>query len=98
MRTASANTELAIETFRLTKRYGNRLAVDGLDLAVSRGEVFGFLGPNGAGKTTTLKMLVGVLRPSSGTARVAGYPAGHRASLTRLGCGAHLFARGWLLA
>jgi ABC-2 type transport system ATP-binding protein len=58
---------------QLTKRYGGLVAVDGLDLEVADGELFGFLGPNGAGKTTTIKMLVGLLRPSSGTATVAGY-------------------------
>ncbi|MEO6797208.1 MAG: ABC transporter ATP-binding protein [Candidatus Dormibacter sp.] len=57
----------------LTKRYGALTAVEDLDLEVSPGELFGFLGPNGAGKTTTIKMLVGLLRPTSGTARVAGY-------------------------
>jgi ABC-2 type transport system ATP-binding protein len=58
---------------RLTKRYGALTAVDGLDLEVGRGELFGFLGPNGAGKTTTIKMLVGLLRPTSGTATVGGF-------------------------
>jgi ABC-2 type transport system ATP-binding protein len=54
----------------LTKRYGEFLAVDGLSLQVARGEVFGFLGPNGAGKTTTIRMLMGILVPSSGKAEV----------------------------
>jgi ABC-2 type transport system ATP-binding protein len=62
-----------LRTQRLTKRYGSLTAVDGLDLEVRSGELFGFLGPNGAGKTTTIKMLVGLLRPSSGTASIAGY-------------------------
>jgi ABC-2 type transport system ATP-binding protein len=57
----------------LTKRYGTLTAVDHLDLAVGPGELFGFLGPNGAGKTTTIKMLVGLLRPTAGTASVAGF-------------------------
>jgi ABC-2 type transport system ATP-binding protein len=57
----------------LTKRYGSLAAVEDLDLEVGAGELFGFLGPNGAGKTTTIKMLVGLLRPTSGTARVAGH-------------------------
>ena len=57
----------------LTKRYGSLTAVDHLDLAVGPGELFGFLGPNGAGKTTTIKMLVGLLRPTAGTASVAGF-------------------------
>ncbi len=60
----------AISAENLTKRYQERLAVDGVDLEVSRGEVFGFLGPNGAGKTTTIMMLLGILPPSSGSVRV----------------------------
>src|SRR5829696_6488592 len=61
-----------IELSALTKRYGTFTAVDALDLDVPRGELFGFLGPNGAGKTTTLRMIAGILRPSSGTVRIAG--------------------------
>jgi ABC-2 type transport system ATP-binding protein len=69
--------ELLIETHGLTKRYRNGIvAVDGLDLTVRRGEVYGFLGPNGAGKTTTMRMLVGLTRPSAGGAVVAGAPPG----------------------
>src|SRR6187431_2088601 len=56
----------------LTKRYGGFTAVGGIDLVVPRGELFGFLGPNGAGKTTTLRMIAGILRPTSGRVRVAG--------------------------
>jgi len=66
----------AIETTKLTKRYRSlfgRLAVDGLDLKVERGEIFGFLGPNGAGKTTTVKMLLGIVLPTSGSAKVLGH-------------------------
>jgi ABC-2 type transport system ATP-binding protein len=62
-----------LSTRLLTKRYGSLTAVEELDLEVSGGELFGFLGPNGAGKTTTIKMLVGLLRPTSGSARVAGF-------------------------
>jgi ABC-2 type transport system ATP-binding protein len=61
-----------LSTRLLTKRYGTLTAVEELDLEVGAGELFGFLGPNGAGKTTTIRMLVGLLRPTSGTARVAG--------------------------
>src|SRR3989442_13174115 len=61
-----------LSTRLLTKRYGSLTAVEDLDLEGSAGELFGFLGPNGAGKTTTIKMLVGLLRPTSSTARVAG--------------------------
>jgi ABC-2 type transport system ATP-binding protein len=56
----------------LTKRYGSFTAVDGIDLTVPRGELFGFLGPNGAGKTTTLRMIAGILRPTSGRVEIAG--------------------------
>jgi ABC-2 type transport system ATP-binding protein len=61
-----------IELRSLMKRYGSFTAVNGVDLDVPRGELFGFLGPNGAGKTTTLRMIAGILRPSSGTVRIAG--------------------------
>jgi ABC-2 type transport system ATP-binding protein len=61
-----------IETRDLTKRYGSTLALEGLDLTVAEGEVLGFLGPNGAGKTTTVRLLTGMISPTSGSARVAG--------------------------
>jgi ABC-2 type transport system ATP-binding protein len=63
----------AIEVRGLTKRFGAHLAVDDLSFSVAPGEMFGFLGPNGAGKTTTIRMLTGLLRPTSGTVLVAGY-------------------------
>ncbi len=62
-----------IEAAGLQKRYGETLAVQGVDLQVQPGEIFGFLGPNGAGKTTTIKMLIGLLRPSAGAARIGGH-------------------------
>ena len=75
-----------VETRGLTKRYGQRItAVDNLDLAVWRGEVYGFLGPNGAGKTTTLRMLLGLIEPTSGTASVLGEEPGSPASLGGVG-------------
>ena len=75
-----------VETHGLTKRYGSGvLAVDSVDMSVRRGEVYGFLGPNGAGKTTTLRMLVGLIRPTSGAATVAGHPPGDPAGLARIG-------------
>jgi ABC-type multidrug transport system ATPase subunit len=75
-----------IETSGLTKRYGERIiAVDRLDMRVCRGEVFGFLGPNGAGKTTTLRMLLGLVRPTSGTALVLGAAPGSPEALARVG-------------
>ncbi|MBW1734064.1 MAG: ABC transporter ATP-binding protein [Deltaproteobacteria bacterium] len=61
-----------IETVNLTRRYGRQTAVMGLNLQVKKGEIFGFLGPNGAGKTTTLLMLLGLSRPTEGTATVCG--------------------------
>ena len=78
--------ELAVETRGLGKRYGDSIvAVDGLDLRVRRGEVYGFLGPNGAGKTTTLRMLVGLIRPTSGHARVMGAAPGSAEALAGTG-------------
>ena len=78
--------DFAVETRGLTKKYGTGvLAVSDLNLRVRSGEVYGFLGPNGAGKTTTLRMLSGLLRPSSGSAVVAGGAPGSPASLSRLG-------------
>lgn len=67
----SSNT--LIETQHLTKLYGDKAAVNDVGFEVSAGEVFGFLGPNGAGKTTTIKMLVGLLKPTSGLVKVGGY-------------------------
>ncbi|HEY0081425.1 MAG TPA: ABC transporter ATP-binding protein, partial [Pyrinomonadaceae bacterium] len=62
----------AVETFELVRRFGDFTAVDGVNLRVERGQFFGFLGPNGAGKSTTIKMLTGLLEPSSGRVRVLG--------------------------
>ncbi|MEO5589491.1 MAG: ABC transporter ATP-binding protein [Gemmatimonadaceae bacterium] len=75
-----------IQLTSLTKRYGSFTAVNAIDLEVPKGELFGFLGPNGAGKTTTLRMLAGILRPTSGTAKlngidVAQYPMAAKAML-----------------
>jgi ABC-2 type transport system ATP-binding protein len=70
--TAGVNTELSIEIDSLGKRYGDFCAISSLSLDVARGEVFGFLGPNGAGKTTTIRILMGMLAPSSGCARIEG--------------------------
>jgi ABC-2 type transport system ATP-binding protein len=77
--------EAVIQTNQLTKRYGAQAAVDHIDLRVESGEVFGFLGPNGAGKTTTLRMLLGLVRPSSGSARVLGGSPGSPQALARIG-------------
>lgn len=64
--------EVVIETCGLTKQFGRITAVDGLNLEVRRGDVFGFLGPNGAGKSTTIRMILGLIRPTSGTAKLFG--------------------------
>ena len=65
-------TDAAIRTERLTKRFGRVTALDGLDLEVPQGEVFGFLGPNGAGKSTTIRLLLGLIRPTAGRAWMIG--------------------------
>src|SRR5919202_1587511 len=64
---------VAVEAHELTRSFGDLLAVDRLDLTVNTGEVFAFLGPNGSGKSTTIRMLCGIVRPTSGQARVLGY-------------------------
>jgi len=74
-----------VETDGLTKRYGERAAVDDLALRVRRGEVYGFVGPNGAGKTTTLRMLLGLIRPTAGRIAVAGRPPGDPAGIAKVG-------------
>ncbi len=83
---AATTADAVVTTHGLTKRYPNGIiAVDGLDLVVRRGEVYGFLGPNGAGKTTTLRMLLGLIRPTAGSANVAGGSPGTPSSLTKVG-------------
>jgi len=78
-------TDLVVETNGLTKKYGDRLAVDSVSMTVRRGEVYGFLGPNGAGKTTTLRMMLGLIRPTAGTASILGRPAGGPEVTSRVG-------------
>jgi ABC-2 type transport system ATP-binding protein len=83
---SSDRPTMAVTSVGLTKRFGNRLAVDGVDLAIPAGSVCGFVGPNGAGKTTTLRMLLGLIRPTSGTGTVLGRPLTDPASyLERVG-------------
>src|SRR6266851_9607203 len=79
--------EVALRTLHLTKQYGQRLAVNNLNLEVRRGEIFGFLGPNGAGKTTTIRMALGLITPTSGSVEILGRDvATHRANvLPRVG-------------
>ena len=72
MTTAQADGDIVLRTTGLTKAYGKRLAVDGLDLTVPRGRVFGFLGPNGAGKTTTIGMALGLIAPTAGHVELFG--------------------------
>src|SRR5919107_6330379 len=89
----------AIETTDLRKRYGQVEALAGLSMSVGRGEVFGFLGPNGAGKTTTVKLLLGLARPTAGTAKVLGAPMGDLATRRKIGYLPELFRyQPWLKA
>jgi ABC-2 type transport system ATP-binding protein len=83
----AARGDVVIETRGLAKRYRGTLAVDGIDLSVPRGSVFGFLGPNGSGKTTTIRMLMGLIVPTAGTARVLGasMPRSSRSVLPKVG-------------
>ncbi|MCL4213944.1 MAG: ABC transporter ATP-binding protein [Gemmatimonadales bacterium] len=71
--THGAPNGVAVETRGLRKEFGALVAVQGLDLTIRRGEVFGMLGPNGSGKTTTIRMLCGLMQPTAGTARVVGH-------------------------
>jgi ABC-type lipopolysaccharide export system ATPase subunit len=71
-RQEAAMDEIVVECHELTRRYGDFVAVDSLNLTVRRGEIFGLLGPNGAGKTTTILMLLGLTEPTSGSVRVLG--------------------------
>jgi ABC-2 type transport system ATP-binding protein len=77
--------ETVIETEALGRRFGDREVVRALNVHVPAGSVYGFLGPNGAGKSTTIRMLLGLLRPTTGSIRLFGQPAGERALLRRIG-------------
>jgi ABC-2 type transport system ATP-binding protein len=83
--TARASDDLAIETSSLRKEFESKVAVRGLSLQVPRGTIFGFLGPNGAGKSTSIKMLLGLVRPTSGDATVLGAPVGDVEVRRRIG-------------
>ena len=87
-------SEYSIQTEHLTKRFGSFVAVDAIDLEVKRGEVFGFLGANGAGKTTAIRMLCGLLKPTSGKGYVAGFDVLNESEKirTRIGYMAQKFA------
>ena len=89
----------AIKTVELTKSFGRTVALAGLSMSVPRGEVFGFLGPNGAGKTTAVKLLLGLLKPTSGVGSLLGKPIGDLATRRRIGYLPELFRyQGWLSA
>ncbi len=82
-----AESSNSVVVQHLRKQFGGFVAVEGLDLEVRRGEVFGFLGPNGAGKSTTIRMLCGLVRPTSGRATVAGYDVGRQPEAVRQNIG-----------
>jgi ABC-2 type transport system ATP-binding protein len=89
----------AIETNELRKEFGDNAAVKCLTLQIQQGEVFGFLGPNGAGKTTSIKMLVGLIKPTSGAASLLGAPLGDRSTRARIGfLPEHFRFQDWLTA
>lgn len=89
----------AIKTEALRKEFGSHAAVKGLTLQVDQGEVFGFLGPNGAGKTTSIKMLLGLVTPTSGSGSLLGAPIGDRSALARVGfLPEHFRFQEWLTA
>jgi ABC-2 type transport system ATP-binding protein len=81
------NTDKSIWVKDLTKKFGDFTAVDAISFEVGKGEIFGFLGANGAGKTTAMKMLIGISKPSSGAAMVAGYDVFHQADLVKQNIG-----------
>src|SRR5258708_25642340 len=96
LKTAAAS---AIEIEDLAKSYGRIEALAGLTMTVPRGEIFGFLGPNGAGKTTAVKLLLGLVRPTSGAGRLLGAPIRDRETRRRVGYLPELFRyHGWLSA
>ncbi|HEV2034848.1 MAG TPA: ABC transporter ATP-binding protein [Candidatus Dormibacteraeota bacterium] len=89
----------AIQTVELSKRFGSTVALAGLSMTVPRGEVFGFLGPNGAGKTTSVKLLLGLIKPSSGEGWLLGQPIGDLKTRQRIGYLPELFRyQNWLSA
>ncbi len=98
-RSWSPSGDLAIETSHLRKEFGRKVAVEDLTLSVPRGEIFGFLGPNGAGKTTAIKILMGLVRQTSGTARLLGLPPEEMRAKERVGFLPELFRfHEWLTA
>jgi ABC-2 type transport system ATP-binding protein len=95
----AAAASLAVRTVELRKRFGRTVALAGLTMSVPRGEVFGFLGPNGAGKTTAVKLLLGLLAPTSGQGWLLGRPIGDLGARRRIGYLPELFRyQSWLTA
>ncbi len=95
----AASGSPAVKTVDLTKRFGHTVALAGLSMEVPRGEVFGFLGPNGAGKTTAVKLLLGLLRPTSGEGWLLGKPVGDLGTRRHIGYLPELFRyQSWLSA
>jgi ABC-2 type transport system ATP-binding protein len=84
MQEALRDGEAILAVDKLTKTYGDQTAVDEVSFALTRGTITGFVGPNGAGKSTTLRMILGLTRPTSGTALIAGHPYGDLANAARL--------------
>ena len=82
-----SHSDIAVRAVGLTKDFATVRAVDSLDLEVPRGSVFGFLGPNGAGKTTTIRILLGLLEPTRGSASVVGFESTSRSEEVRKRCG-----------
>src|SRR5438309_8453750 len=97
--TREAAAGVAVQTVELRKRFGRTVALAGLSMTVPRGEVFGFLGPNGAGKTTAVKLLLGLLKPTSGQGSLLGKPIGDLGTRRHIGYLPELFRyQGWLSA
>src|SRR5207249_4542680 len=97
--TETAAATLAVKTVELRKTFGRTVALAGLTMTVPRGEVFGFLGPNGAGKTTAVKLLLGLLKPTSGQGWLLGRPLGDLGARRRIGYLPELFRyQSWLTA
>jgi len=95
----AAHIAPAVKTVELTKRFGHTVALAGLSMEVPRGEVFGFLGPNGAGKTTAVKLLLGLLKPTSGEGWLLGKPVGDLGTRRHIGYLPELFRyQSWLSA
>lgn len=79
--THAHSDEVVLSTHHLTKKYGQRLAVNNLDLEIHKGDIFGFLGPNGAGKTTTIRMMLGLITPTAGNVSILGQDLAHHRAL-----------------